>query len=554
MHKKNSTMFFLFFYLFFADIAASMHINSTGQPSYRFSLQKVQSLLHQEDISALSGFVYYAQAQHAYNQEHAKKNMSSLFFKQSAFTSEQTGLVPKSLFSHSTIAPHITYKEWGGLVTAWSKKYINNKIVLGVRVDVPVKKVTLKNKMSKNYYQLTRAARVIKQNVTTLLADPQAPESKGKAAYAKQRIGMSEIESYAYRLDFLSDLNYGFTLPQSNYPIVDYHDASFQPLLPITIYNQDVTNGDTNPVSVLNQLVGEVPAQPYALSYKETRELPLLPAEGQSSLGERARFSDQVDYTPLGIHSHNQERLWVIPTYIEDPAPKDLAALEACGIDLCSQSRSGIGTITTDFFSGYHFSNRFYAEYIVGITWPTGKKQNPLKVLQPVLGNNGHTEICAETQGLYDLTSWISVRGDLGYTWVLGHKETRAAQFLGATVTNIGPSVEADVSWNYGIAALDLIFNIQKIQSFFYCGYGFYGKQPTHISFCSFDYKKCSGEEKKLASSVLEKNSSARAHTFHTALFCELSYLELSCSAEYTFAGKNMPQLALGSFGLTFYF
>ena len=154
-----------------------MHINSTGQPSYRFGLQKVQSLLHQEDISAVYGFVYYAQAQHAYNQEHTKKNISSLFFKRSAFTPEETGAVPKSLFSRSTITPHITYKEWGGLVTAWSKKYIRPKIVLGARLDIPIKKVTLKNKMHKNYYQLARAARVIQQNVTALLANPQAPNS-----------------------------------------------------------------------------------------------------------------------------------------------------------------------------------------------------------------------------------------------------------------------------------------------------------------------------------------------------------------------------------------
>ena len=531
-----------------------MHINSTGQPSYRFGLQKVQSLLHQEDISAVSGFVYYAQAQHAYNQEHTKKNISSLFFKRSAFTPEETGAVPKSLFSRSTITPHITYKEWGGLVTAWSKKYIRPKIVLGTRLDIPIKKVTLNNKMHKNYYQLARAARVIQQNVSALLANPQAPNSTDRATYGKQCVGMSEIETYAYRLDLLSELNYGLTAPQSIYPIVEYHDATFQPLSPITIYNQDVTNGDHNPVSVLNQLVGKVPLQPYALSYKQTEELPLLPANGQNSLGERSRFSDQIDYTPLGVRSQNQEHLWIMPTYTEDPAPKDLAALEACGIDLCSQSRSGIGNMTTDFFSGYHFSDRCYAEYILGITWPTGKKQNPLKVLQPVLGNNGHTEIRAESQGLYDLTSWISVRGDLGYTWVLNHKEKRAAQFLGATVTNIGPSVEADVSWQYGIAALDLIFNIKKIQSFFYCGYGFYGKRPTHISFCPSDYKNCSGETKKLASSVLEKNSSATGHTIHAALFCDLSCLELSCSGEYTVAGKNMPQLALGSFGITLYF
>ena len=511
---------FLFFFIpvfFFLPLTAYMSINSTGQPSYTFTLQKVQSLLHQEDITALAGFTYYT---------HAQKNMGNLFFNQSSFTPAETGLVPKSVFSNSLIAPNISYKEWGGLITAWSKRYINSKMVLGVRLDIPIKKVTFKNKTCKNYYQLARAARVIQQNVATLLADPQAPESSGKVAYAKQQVGMSEINSYTYRLDLLSDLTYGFTPPQSNYPIVDYHDATFAPADPITIYNQDVTNEDNNPVSSLNQAPGTVPEIPYALSYLKTQELPFLAAHGESSLDQRARFSDSINYSPLGTNTQNQEQLWIMPTYIQDPEPKDLAALEASGVDLCSQSRSGLGNIVTDFFTGYHISDACYAEAIFGISWPTAKKRDPLKVLQPVLGNNGHFEFRLETQGLYDFCRWFALRADLSYNWVHNKKERLARQLAHATISNIGPITATDISWQYGRVELDAIITLPNQKSYLYCGYGFYGKKKT----------------------------SSFGHTLHGALFYDYKFVELSLSAEHMIAGKNIPKNSLGSLGLTFYF
>ena len=521
--------------LLFLQTNAYMGVGSTGQPTYTYTLQRVQSLLHQEDITAISGFAYYAHAHKAYNNNHKQKNMGNLFFNQSNFTPAQTGLVPKSLFSNSIISPNVTYKEWGGLVTAWSKKYITNKTVIGARLDIPIKKVTVTNKVCKKYYQLARATRVIQQNVNTLLENPQAPDSTGKVAHDTELVGMSTINTNAYRLDLLTDLNYGFTPPQSSYPIVDYHDTTFVPTAPITIYNQDVTNGDNNPVSTLNQAVGTVPHAPYAVSYTKTQELPVLPANGSSQLDQRARFSDSVNYTPLGLDTSAQETLWIMPTLVPDPEPKDLAELAAYDICLESQSRSGLGNIVTDFFTGYHISDKFYAEGIFGISWPTGHKRNPSKVFQPILGNNGHFELRLETQGLYDFCRWFAFRADCSYNWVLNKNERLAEQLAQATVTNIGPILDTDVSWQYGRVELDTIFTLPNQTSYLYLGYGFYGKRKVHSS----------GHIPKL---------SACGHTLHGALFYDYKFMELSLSAEHTVAGKNIPKNSLGSLGLTFYF
>jgi len=553
--KKQIFLLFVFsIFCYSLQVYSFMGIASTGQPTYTFTLQKVQSLLHQEDIFTAAGFLYYTQTSTAFNNNHKKKNMGSLLFNSSAFTPAQTGAVPASLFSNSFIMPRVKYREVGGVITVWGKKYKTNRSVVGARLDIPLKKVTLTNKLCGKYYQLARAARVIQQNVDELLLQPEAPTSSGRVARAHQRVGASDMSTYAYRLDLLSELPYSFDPALSSYLITNYHDTSFQPTAPITIYNQDVTDGDNNPVSALNQTVGTLPSQPYALSFSDTQKLPILGPNGQSSLGERSKFIQAVNYTPLGTNSTAQEELWIVPTYIPDLTPKDLAALQACDISLESISRSGLGNMVTDLFTGYHVSDQLYAEAIVGVSWPTGKKRDPLSVLQPVLGNNGHYEMRLESQGIYECSNWFAVRGDLSYSWALGRREYIAARFRDATVNNIGPSVPAHISWNYAHAELDCIITLEKLHSYLYAGYGFYGKQRTHLSFCSPLFTNCTGELKELDASSLTKNTKARGHTLHAAFLCDHDFLELSVSGELTVAGKNIPRNGLGSIGLTFYF
>lgn len=527
----------LFMVLFLRQSGINAAFSGWQTLSLMYSLPRIQSLLHQEDSISCAGFVYGAAS---------TKNMSQLYFGTRCFTPAQTKLIPEPIFSQSLLTPKISSHEIGALFTLWAKKYVSDYTALGARILLPIRSIKENSEWNQNYFQLSRASRVIEQNVNMLLRErPQV----GVAACEKQRVGGSCLAPCAYRLDTLSQLPYSYTGIGASYPIVQYHDSTFVPTSPVTIYNQDVTNAQNSPVTVISVPVGALPEQPYALAVSQVPELPALPASGALATGERAFFSDTIDYTPLASNTAAQEQLWVVPTYEPILLPQDKELLSQAGFNFtgCSK-KAGLGTVITEFFWGYHASDKLYTELIAGIGWPTGNRYNPAKILQPVLGTNGHYLIQLEWQAFYTLTSWLAFRPDVSYHWALNKKEYIALPLKNSPVTGFGVIQPASTSWQYGAVNADLLCTLKKIHSTLYFGYGFYGKRETHIHVSQ-------AVREQYALDLLEAKSSATAQVVHAALFNEQKdWLELVAAASYTCAGKRNAKPVVGSLGITFYF
>ncbi|KKK57057.1 hypothetical protein LCGC14_3058300, partial [marine sediment metagenome] len=123
---------------------------------------------------------------------------------------------------------------------------------------------------------------------------------------------------------------------------------------------------------------------------------------------------------------------------------------ERC-IDLCAHERiTAVGDLETEAYVGYGHRQDWFVDFLVSVRWPTGKKnKDPRRVFFVSTGHNRHFEIKLGFEGGWKPRDWFAFKLDWAWHHAFKRTEKRAAFFKGATVKNIGPTLDARVSWDY---------------------------------------------------------------------------------------------------------
>jgi hypothetical protein len=229
--------------------------------------------------------------------------------------------------------------------------------------------------------------------------------------------------------------------------------------------------------------------------------------------------------------------------------------LDDRGFEFASETRSGIGDIDLDLFYEHQFCDHIIAEIMLGVRFPTGGSsdycRNPYR---PHLGNGSHWEIKGGLLFVWQPLTWLNIRLDGKYAFVLEGSEKRMAAFKGASVKNIGPCTDADVDWEYFDGHLDFnLFHPKTDAISTIIGYEFYYKTTDNIDYKSKSIEHWLGKKFEsgsfkeklydLDSSVAESNTQAIAHRIRLETSFRITrYFEIFCGAIYTFAGRNIPR------------
>ncbi len=508
---------------------------------------------------------YQRSADEAYNNEGCKEPLSALLFGkadfkgQEAFPESRSKLNP--LLMLSCLSPRVRYKESGAYFGADIQRYYNDCWRVGFRATIPARKMNITR--CKNGRD--GASQLGGSTVNDFVA--QGPETVDGAT----------VQSYAYRLDFLSLLPYTCeqNCPGSNICIVDYSDETF-PNNPITISNEDITEQQGTQVSALKSSNGSIPSQPWAIEQAEAQQLAPISADG-SLVQNRGRFTSDTDYTPLGNSQENQGELFIVPSVSDENTTSQARVIaqqvnellacinqEAedafgdCGICFEDQCFSGAGDLNTELYAGYFYSPCLYLEGFIGMRWPTGKRdRDPLFVLRQSLGNNGHYEFKLGGQLLWEAHEWVSFHADITGFILTRNKECVATSFKGATVKNIGLPVVADVKWNYLLFHADLFFtppcwqyNVGGV-----LGYELYYKSQDDIRFCQNAATDCLGMIALLDPCPLEEDTRVIGHKIRGEAFIDAcEWLQLYGGGTTVVGGENVPNTTAWHLGFSVYF
>lgn len=432
-----------------------------------------------------------------------KSPLAALLFNQADFPLNDAfgtqNSPPINIFFSTIFSPRVKYIDRGAVFGAVGSYAVNCNVVVGGRLTIPYRDFEMR---------LTQGP-IVNNTLNPALLNAVVREQE-------VIIDGVPVETFAYRLDFLSELPATWTGPGSTIRLVNYANAqNLPPNDNITIANINVTDNpqfnpteqQKNSVFVIERIDGSVPPPPFGLPFNKVQNLPALAANGGGlEDNAAARFIYTTNYTPLGNNVPQQAQLWVEPsldpagapvnnaliienavdTLIRSPATPITAILNGIGVTFNSQKHKGVGDIDAQFFTQYWWNNCSFVEGNVTVRIPSAHRQrNPGLIFRQSLGNNGHTELMLGGRGYWHDCSWFLLQADATYSWVLKRRENVAAPFQGATVKNIGPSVPAKIHWSYFVGHLEAATYPQftdRDYAVLRLGYEAYVKTKDHIS------------------------------------------------------------------------
>lgn len=193
----------------------------------------------------------------------------------------------------------------------------------------------------------------------------------------------------------------------------------------------------------------------------------------------------------------------------------------------------------------------------LGMRFPTGKRLNhPNRVLQQVApGNNGHFELMLGGELGWEPCDWCNIEFGGYFSHAFKTREKVAAAFTGATVKNIGPTVKADISWNYFDMNLDFTFRVPcNPRMGVTYGYELYVKGKDHVKFTTETAVDLLGVTQTLDPSVLALRSHVVSNRFRAEGFLQADYGEVYGGWSRVFAGRNAMREAEYYLGFVAYF
>lgn len=498
---------------------------------YQPDLYVEQDDMDGDDCGCFSGFGfrvwgigYYKSASEAFSNcdSTCRVPLTNLFFGASDFRLEQAfpgsdvgaNLPINPFVSIATISPRYEYKERGAILGVSANHgytWCDTTYNIGLRARLPIRDTevseTCGGVLGGSDIEGETLADVFQTRLETIGTPANPPDPLDPA---------QTNTVFAARLDFLSAINrISLTSTGGSQPMVEY--SAVAPT--ILIAQQDVGFPRTTPnqpvVAVIQRNDGSMPVdqrwgQQHGATAYGTGITGDVAGDGSGlANNQRGQFVRTTDYTALSANSVAQSRLFVVPTLqdtatavpinqLTEGATAILAAisqsisgiqesvtefLEAQGINICSGRSKGLGDLDLEFYIGRHFlcDDRLLLELQFGVTVPTSKALCDCKqVLRQPLGVNDHTQVRIGAIGAYDWSDRFKIGADFRYFWALKHCEQIAAPFAGATIKNIGPCINADVSWNYLLAHVDLTFMASDCCGFD-IGYEVYHKQCDKI-------------------------------------------------------------------------
>lgn len=223
--------------------------------------------------------------------------------------------------------------------------------------------------------------------------------------------------------------------------------------------------------------------------------------------------------------------------------------LAGANLSLDSTVRTGMGDIDAETFFAYDISKNWRSELAFGVRLPTGgsKKKwgNPY---QPILGNGEHFELKLGGLLAYNVVSWMNIKADAAWNFVLKGTEQRMGVFAGSTVKNLGPRADADVSWNYFTGHVDFNFLHPKnsdIRSM--VGYELYYKTQDNLKYKLAKITPMEGDRaakgdnlQPLDSKLAVAGTKSVAHKIRFETSYQISkYFETFVGGSVAFAGEN---------------
>lgn len=535
---------------------------------------------------------------HGTNTDH----LSALFFNASCFNIGQIfpgGCVDiateyyNPFLAVTKLRPRVTYSEKGlALGARFAYPVYKNRGRLGLRVHVPFRKIEIEredsgDKDTNQLDDLVTGEVVTREGLSDFL---------GTNALAK------DVVARSVRMDFLQAIPY----TASKKPLL-YFDANGKPEIKGdlgAIWNDP---GIPNPyneriAAVIHSPEGTIPRSPDRLQgiHKKPRTTPpptALPADGNVSDEKQYAFWSGVDYTPLNMNQTSctdnvaaqakASELWITSVHKTSGGGEAFSSgseafwkffdlvmkqydgqgniyewLGDRGFEFESDTRSGLGDLDLDIFYEHMLNDDMVIEAMLGIRFPTGPNDNyccnPYKVH---LGNGGHFEIRPGILFAWQPISWMNIKLDARYSFVLKNEEKRMATFKGACIKNIGPCVKADVDWEYFVVDVDFnLFHPKTDAISTVLGYQFYNKTKDHICYKCKSMQSWLGKKYQLKAGstteyewvenkqdldpcVATKYTNAIAHRirFETS-FRITQWFELFCGGMYTFAGRHIPR------------
>jgi hypothetical protein len=383
---------------------------------------------------------------------------------------------------------------------------------------------------------------------------------------------------YAYRFDFLNSLFRQQAGVPPFTPLVRYDPF-------IRIAEPRVDNFGTPegaPVSVIRRVDATPPIGAFCVIQPVVNDLPPLASDGSGGANnDRLQFVNANNpYTPLGADIAAQRQLWIVPTVGSDGTTLDQVAaareigdviqqltrtlpgtgaigfLADNGVSFASNSFVGAGDLDTEVFVNYEFC-RAMVEGIVGLKFPTGiRVEDPGKVLSIfTTGNNRHFEFKVGAMATWEPNCWYYLKADLFWSHAFRRNEKVAASFQGSTVKNIGPTVNAKVSWDYFVGHLDSTFLVPCNPCVgFMVGYECYVKLKDRISFDQTTAVDFLGNTQPLDPSVLEFRTNVVSHKIRTEVFHQANNWQIFGGWTHVFAGRNATKDSDWHLGLATYF
>lgn len=490
-----------------------------------------------------------------------KEPLAALIFGKACFLGREAFPPDVPLCSPSLIlsqfAPRVRYTEYGVMigVHAFQTLGCNDRGRLGVRIQLPVKVVDV---------DLTNSG------------DFETPvPGAGDAvrySFADLNIDSNSFQMFlanAYRFDLLNTL-----LAPNGQPLMKYTATQ------VFVSGQEISvNGNINATShVLKKTNGKIDVEVDTIYAPSASVTTPLPADGNVPNNERDYLTRNRDYSAIkadptlflvpssGVGTAGLDKSLLVEDII-DQAIQDAATATGgsnsgeqffrnCCISFESQRTVGLGDLEIDVYGGYHTDN-WYADLMLNMRFPTGKKdKDPRRVFLQPLGNNGHVEVGPGVEGGWE-GCWFGITLGAAYNHVFRAREKRAAPFTGATVINIGPNVNVDVSWGYVTAHADLTFlhpRNKYLGGTF--GYEFYTKQNDKVRFCKdpATATDCCGNTNPLNTCLLETNTNTQTHKLRGTVFHRIRCWELFAGASLIVAGRNAMQEAEWLLGINVYF
>jgi len=403
-------------------------------------------------------------------------------------------------------------------------------------------------------------------------------------------IDPDQIE-YAMRFDFLSTLVFNSVTTPSEIvtpvPVVRYSNT---PPGSVLVTGQQIAGTSSAMAGLAGYMIksddGTAPIPPFRRTDAQVGLV--LGPDGQGIDGETYFLSMGVDYAGNLRQDRNaQGTLFLVPraeadgtltTNAEDILTNvraiidgDLLISEPAstffldnGINLLAYERVvGVGDLFAEVYGGIGHYDDWFVDGLFGVQFPTAKKQeNAKRIYYQTLGNNGHVEIKLAVDGGWKPRSWFAFEIRPSFFHVCKRTEKRAAPFTGATVANIGPEIDVNVSWNYFVLRTDFsFFHPHNPDLGFVLGYELFAKGNDRVSFGSCI--PCNNEtatdllgrpDQPMSVDIYEHNTNSFTNKLRGQIFYRCHYFEVFGGGTQIVSGRHAMKESEGHLGLTIYF